>query len=107
MTEPAAEPVTSAVLDSRPRPILEAIRSGAWVSVLGAALTAAVTFGLLNAEQVTALNNLVAAAATLITAVTAVLHGLHILRAAEPEVTPMSDPRDTDGRPLIPAESGD
>lgn len=102
MTEPHPEPITPAVPDSRPRPILEAIRSGAWVPLLGTAITAVVTFGLLNSEQAAGLHNLVAAGATLLTAVTAALHTLHVLRNAEPEVTPISDPRAADGTPLVP-----
>lgn len=90
----------------RPRPILDAIRSGAWKSVLGTLVTAGVTFGLLNAEQATALNNVVAALATLLTAGTAALHTLHVLRRAEPAVTPTADPRADDGTPLVVATAG-
>lgn len=98
--EPADEaaPPTTA----RPRPILAAIRSGAWLPLVGTLLTAAVTFGLLNSEQGTAIGNLVAAVATLLTAITAALSNFHVLRRAEPEVTPVADPRDDLGRALVP-----
>lgn len=85
----------------RPRPILDAISSGMWKTVLGGAITAAVSFGLLDGQQATLVNNLVAAIATVVTIATSLLAQLHILRNAEPEVTPMADPRDNAGQPLV------
>lgn len=89
--------------NSRPRPILEAIRGGAWKTVVGTLVAAAVSFGLLNSEQATLLDNIVAALATLITLVTSFVAQLHVLGQAEPRVTPVSDPRDETGAPLVPA----
>jgi hypothetical protein len=60
-----------------------------------------VSFGVLNAEQVTVVNNLVATATTLLTAVTAILTQLHILDHAEPLVTPVADPRNDRGEQLV------
>lgn len=88
--------------NTRPRPILEAILGGAWKTILGTLITAAVAFGLLNAEQATLLDNIVAALATLITLVTSFVAQLHVLGRAEPQVTPVVDPRDDTGTPLVP-----
>ncbi|WP_103344051.1 hypothetical protein [Amycolatopsis sp. CA-126428] len=88
----------------RPRPILEAIRTGAWRTLAGTLITAAVSFGVLNAQQATVAGNLVAALATLLTAVTAVLSQLHVLANAEPLVTPVSDPRNDNGDRLAPSD---
>ncbi|MGW3470449.1 hypothetical protein ACWDKQ_18770 [Saccharopolyspora sp. NPDC000995] len=93
--------------DNRPRPILDAIRSGTWKTLVGALVTAAVSFGLLNANQATLLNNMVAAVVTLVTLVTSTLAQLHILDHAEPQVTPVADPRDNTGRPLVPAPAAE
>ncbi|AXB41313.1 hypothetical protein A4R43_01250 [Amycolatopsis albispora] len=74
--------------------------------MLGTLIAAAVSFGLLNAEQATLLDNIVAALATLITLVTSFVAQLHVLGRAEPRVTPVSDPRDNAGAPLFPTTSG-
>lgn len=87
---------------TRPRPILEAIRAGAWKTGVGTLIAAAVSFGLLNSEQATLLDNIVAALATLITLVTSFVAQLHILGKSEPLVTPLADPKDQDGTPLVP-----
>ncbi|MGW5741597.1 hypothetical protein [Amycolatopsis sp. NPDC003861] len=89
--------------NTRPRPILEAIRGGAWKTLLGTLIAAAVSFGLLNSEQATLLDNIVAALATLITLVTSFVAQLHVLGRAEPQVTPVADPRDDTGLPLVSA----
>ncbi|WP_134664027.1 hypothetical protein [Amycolatopsis sp. CFH S0078] len=90
-------------LADRPRPILEAIRGGGWKTLAGTLIAAAVSFGILNAEQATALDNVVAAVVTLITFVTSAVAQFHVLDHAEPQVTPVADPRDDRGRPLVPA----
>ncbi len=87
----------------RPRPILDAIRDGGWKTLLGTLLAAAVSFGLLNAEQATLLGNVVAAVVTLITFATSAAGQFHVLDHAEPLVTPVVDPHDQLGRPLVPA----
>lgn len=91
---------------SRPRPILDAIRSGMWKTALGAAITAAVSFGVLDGEQATLVNNVVAAIATLVTVATSLLVQFHILAHAEPEVTPLADPQDDAGHQLVAATGG-
>ncbi|MBB5154942.1 hypothetical protein [Saccharopolyspora phatthalungensis] len=88
---------------NRPRPILEAIRGGGWKTILGTLLAAAVSFGVLNAEQATALDNLVAAVVTLVTFATSAVAQFHVLDNAEPLVTPVAAPHDDADRPLVPA----
>ncbi|OXM69617.1 hypothetical protein [Amycolatopsis vastitatis] len=63
------------------------------------------SFGVLNAEQATVANNVVAALATIVTAVTAVLAQVHILNRAEPLVTPVADPRNDAGAQLAPVDT--
>ncbi len=89
---------------SRPRPILDAIRSGAWVSVAGALITAAVAFGVLNVEQGHAVELIVSALVGVLAAGTSTLHAFHVLHRAEPEVTPVADPQDNLGRRLVPED---
>lgn len=101
--QPEAPMPAPAPAASRPRPILEAIRDGMWKTVLGTAITAAATFGVLDGQQATLINNLVAAIATVVTLATSLLAQFHILSHAEPEVTPVVDPRDNDGHPLVTA----
>ncbi|MFC0546942.1 hypothetical protein [Kutzneria chonburiensis] len=87
---------------TRPRPILAAITSGGTlITAVGTLLAGLVAFGVLNSEQASAINNLVAAVLTVIPPATAVLVQLHILRTAEPQVTPVADPQDTDGTALV------
>ncbi len=84
------------------RPILAAITTGAWKTTLGTAITAAVSFGLLDTHQASLLANVVAALATLLTAATSAIAQLHILRHAEPQVTPLTAPHNDTGQPLVP-----
>ncbi len=84
------------------RPIFAAITSGAWKTALGTAITAAVSFGLLDTHQASLLDNIVAALATLLTAATSAIAQLHILRLAEPQVTPIAAPNNDAGVPLVP-----
>lgn len=69
--------------------ILAALRSGAWVGWLGTAVTAAVSFGFLDANQAGAVGNAVSAAATLVAAIIAVTHTLHAAKLiAQPNAVP-------------------
>lgn len=86
----------------RPRPILDAMTSGGnLIALVGSLVAGGVAFGVLNAIQANAINNIVAAIVTVIPAATAVLAQFHVLRTAEPRVTPLSDPQDSDGTPLV------
>jgi hypothetical protein len=80
---------------SRPRPLRTA------ASIIGgitALLSGLVGSGLLTAGQGDALTGI-------ITAVLAVLAAFGITVSTERKVTPLADPRDHDGQPLIPAQS--
>lgn len=63
--------------------ILAAFKSGAWVSVVGTLITAGVTFGVLTSEQAGAVNSVVSAVVTLVTAVMAAAHTFHLVKAAK------------------------
>jgi hypothetical protein len=62
--------------------IIAAFKAGAWKSWLGFALSTAATFGVLDAQQVTAVNNLVGAIVAVVTAAMAVAHTSHVVRLA-------------------------
>ncbi|MGI8307741.1 hypothetical protein [Saccharopolyspora hattusasensis] len=83
------------------------IRGGGWKTLLGTLLTAAVSFGVLNTGQATALDNLVAAVVTLITFATSAVAQFHVLDNAEPQLTPVADPRDNTDRHFIPAPAAE
>jgi hypothetical protein len=87
------------------RPIVDAIRSGAWKTLLGTLVAGGVSFGVLNAHQATALTTIAATLVTLVTAVTSIVAQAHILTRAEPLVTPVAAPRDNAGQPLVPGSS--
>lgn len=87
-------------LDERPRPLKDAASKLSTVlGVLGAVVTA-LSGWLLTASQTDALTGLLGAIPGVFTAVVAVLAAFGVVRAGEPQVTPLSDPRDNDGKPL-------
>lgn len=89
---------------ARPRPILDVIRNGGVIiSVGGSIIAAAVTLGLLTAGQANAVTAILGALATLLPAATAITAQAHVLRVAEPQVTPVADPRSVNGAPLVAA----
>lgn len=57
--------------------IVAALKSGAWKSWLATAMSAAVSFSLLDSEQVNLINNLVAALTTLVAVVISLVHTFH------------------------------
>lgn len=57
--------------------IVAALKSGAWKSWVVTALSAAVSFGLLDSEQATLINNIVASLATLAGIVISLVHTFH------------------------------
>ena len=57
--------------------ILAALKSGAWVSWIGTIVIAATAFGLLDSNQATQLNNIVAAVATVVAAIMSFVHTWH------------------------------
>jgi hypothetical protein len=87
---------------ARPRPILDAIRSGGvLISAAGSVLGALVAVGLLTATQANAVTVILGAVATLLPGATAAAAQLHVLTTAEPRVTPLSSPQDSDGTELV------
>ncbi len=89
-------------LDERPRPLQEAAsRLSKVLGVAGAVVTALVGFGIFSLAQGDAVQGLLGAIPGVVTAVVAVLSAFGVVRAAEPQVTPLSDPRDNDGNKLI------
>lgn len=91
-------------IEDRPRPVKAAadqLRN--WLGVAAAFITAAGTGGmLLSADQVTALQGVLAGVVPLVSAVGVALTAFGIRRRSEPLVTPMKDPRDNDGTALVP-----
>lgn len=90
-------------ISNRPRPILTAATQlKNWISVAAAVVAALGSAGiLLSTDQVTALQSVLAALMPLIAALGPVLTAFGIVRRSEPLVTPMEDPRDNDGTPLV------
>lgn len=90
-------------IENRPRPIKAAANEiRTWVGLAAALITAAGTGGiLLSADQVTALQGVLAALMPIVTAVSVALTAFGIRKRAEPLVTPMKDPRDNDGAALV------
>lgn len=81
--------------DSRPRP-LRTVAS--IVGGLTALVSGLVGSGLLTTDQGSAITGV-------ITAVVALLGTLGFVLSAERKVTPLSDPRDSSGRALVPSET--
>ncbi|MCE7008720.1 hypothetical protein LWC34_38805 [Kibdelosporangium philippinense] len=89
-------------LEPRPHPIRDAAASASKVfGVLGSLVTALVGFGVLTIAQGDALTGLLGAIPGVITAVTTVLVAFRVARQAEPHVTPLAEPRNHDGMPLV------
>ncbi|PPK63534.1 hypothetical protein V5P93_000411 [Actinokineospora auranticolor] len=85
MTQPRTE---------RPRPLRTAARIVGGITALIAGLA---NSGVITPTQGNAIQGV-------ITAVLILLGSLGIVVLAEPKVTPLSDPRDDQGRPLTPSE---
>lgn len=85
------------------RPILQAaIQLKTWIGVVSSVVAALGAAGaLMSAEQVSAVQGVLTCVLVLIPAVSTVLTAFGIVRRSEPLVTPMADPRDNDGTPLV------
>lgn len=81
--------------DPRPRPLRTA---ASWIGGLLALLSGLVGAGILTDAQGTA-------TAAVVNAVLVLLGTFGVVVAAERKVTPMADPRDAAGRPLVPADA--
>lgn len=95
--------MTSRLAEPRPRPLLAAADAvvrgvGLLVTVVGML----VGWGVLTLAQGDAISGLLGLIPGLVTAVAVLLTALGVVRAAEPHVTPLSDPRDAQLRPLVP-----
>lgn len=85
----------------RPRPLRDAAsRLSQVLGIAGALITGLVGWGVLTAAQGDAVTGLLGLIPGVVTAVVAVLSAFGVVRAGEPQVTPLSDPRDDDGTPL-------
>lgn len=92
------------LLDDRPRPINDA--AGTVTKIVGTISTLAamlVGWGLLSATQLDAVEALLGAVPGLVGLIASALSAFGVVRRAEPEVTPLSDPRDNTGQPLVRA----
>jgi hypothetical protein len=74
---------------------------GTWITAVGTLVAAGVSVGVLSDRQATVVNWVASVLVTLCPLVTSVLVQWHVLRTAEPLVTPLSDPQDADGQPLV------
>jgi hypothetical protein len=87
---------------TRPRPILEAFKSvGSAVALIGSIVTSLVGWGIISATQGDAVNGLLGAIPGVVALVTSLLSAFGVVKSAEPKVTPVSDPVDNSGRPLV------
>jgi hypothetical protein len=87
--------------NDRPRPLVDA---ASWASrvtgLLGSVVTALAGWGLLTTVQGDAVVGLLGLIPGLVTAGTSVLVAFGVVKRAEPEVTPVIDPMDNQGRAL-------
>jgi hypothetical protein len=92
----------TAPTDARPRPIHEAFKSvGGAVAFLGSLVASLAGWGIITATQGDAITGLLGLVPGAVTAVSVLLAAFGVVRRAEPEVTPMIDPRDDDGTPFV------
>jgi hypothetical protein len=95
--------MTQLNIDDRPRPIYEAANSvGTANGVAGSLVTALAGWGIFTLAQGDALQSLLGAIPGLVTLVTTLLAAFGVVRRSEPQVTPLSDPRDDMGVSLRP-----
>ncbi len=93
----------SAPLNTRPRPILDAFKSvGSAVALLGSITTALIGWGVLSVAQGDALSGLLGAVPGLVTLATALLAAFGVVKASEPQVTPVVDPAIVVDGELVP-----
>lgn len=90
-------------IDERPRPLVDA---ATWVArvtgLVGTVVTALAGWGIVTAAQGDAVTGLLGAIPGVVTLVATVLAAFGVVRRAEPQVTPLSDPRDNQGQALRP-----
>jgi hypothetical protein len=87
----------------RPRPVASAANwAQKTLGMIGAMATAAAGYGILAAAQNDAIQGLLGAIPGVIALVSNFLVAFGVTQKAEPEVTPISDPRDNAGNMLTP-----
>lgn len=92
---------------ARPEPVLNAAKVAGAVSGLVVAAGAVTTLvGWTTAEQIDSAAVLVGGLVTALAALVAVVAPLVAAYRARPKVTPLADPRDANGTPLVPATGG-
>lgn len=95
-------------LRDRPRPILAKFKTvGSAVAFLGTVVTGLATWGVLDAAEASSTNALLVAIPGFITLVTGVLSAFGVVKASEPLVTPVSDPRNDAGQRLGLVDPGE
>lgn len=93
-------------LEPRPRPLARAARDLSWWLGLGSFLVVGgSSFGIITAQQGDAVQGLLGLVPGAVTAVATLLAAFGVVRRGEPQVTPLSDPRDAQLRPLYPSSA--
>lgn len=87
-------------------PLASAAKTAAtlWTAV-GGIVTGLAGVGIITADQNTALQGLLVAITAVVGGATSALAAFGVKRQAEPLVTPLSDPRNNLGEPLVPAKN--
>ncbi len=90
-----------APIDTRPRPIKDAFDSvGSFINTIASIVVAGVGFGIVTAAESDAVVGLLGLIPGVITALGGVITAVKVRNKAEPQVTPISDPRDHAGNRL-------
>lgn len=95
------EPAHALVPENRPRPVHEAAKGQQLTTAIGTIITALAAIGVLTLDQSDAIQVILTIVAPVAAAVTGLLAAFGVVKKAEPNVTPLADPRDTLGNPLI------
>jgi uncharacterized BrkB/YihY/UPF0761 family membrane protein len=91
-------------LEARPRPLMEAAGVVSRITAtVATVVTMLVGWGVVSLAQQDAIEGLLGAIPGLVTLISTILAAFGVARRAEPQVTPVSDPRDDLGTPLVPA----
>lgn len=91
-----------ALLENRPRPLLDAASvTSRVVGTVGTLVAMLVGWGVVSLAQQDAVEGLLGAVPGLVTMVTTLLAAFGVVRRGEPAVTPLSDPRTASGQPLV------
>lgn len=104
MADPISQRQVRLSLVERPRPLVDAASvTSRVVGTIGTLATMLVGWGVLSLAEQDAVTGLLGLVPGLVTSVTALLSAFGVVRRAEPQVTPLSDPRNDQGQALRPA----